>query len=415
VTLPAEGLPKGTLKVMTGKGEAMSSQRLSTGELVFTARDVPACGSKDYRIETTPGDSMIHNMQCDGTTLQSRHLALTVDPESGVVRSLKRTLGRFQSECVATSNKPGLGAYVYVEGRDPANRKSSGPAKVTMKENGPVMVSLLVESPAPGCRSLTREIRLIQDAPYAELIVTMDREKVYNQEAVHLAFPFDVPDPVIRIDTPWAPVEVEKDQFKGACKNYLTVQRWVDISNNDFGVTLAPVDAPLIEIGALTNDPRVVGWRETIKPSSLIYSYAMNNYWETNYKAEQEGITTFRYAILPHEGAFDEVQASRFGVEASQPLMAVPVPPETPSAESFLRVQPEQVLVTNLKPSDDGNAWIARLYGASNETQQARILGGNKVFEKLYLSDLNESLEKPVQKSIEVPPHGMTTVRFTHK
>ena len=25
----------------------------------------------------------------------------------------------------------------------------------------------------------------------------------------------------------------------------------------------------------------------------------MNNYWETNYKAEQEGRVNFRYAILP--------------------------------------------------------------------------------------------------------------------
>ena len=34
----------------------------------------------------------------------------------------------------------------------------------------------------------------------------------------------------------------------------------------------------------------------TIQPSPLLYSYAMNNYWHTNYKADQEGPVNF-YAI----------------------------------------------------------------------------------------------------------------------
>ena len=415
VSVPAAGLPEGELLAFSGDRELTPSQRLSTGEFVFIARDIPAFGSKDYRIEKAGAFSMRSNTAIEGTTLHNRELALTVDPESGTITSLKRTLGGFQGECVDTSSEPGLGAYVYVEGRDPANRKPSGSTTVTVKENGPVMVSLLVESSAPGCRNLTREIRLIQDMPYAEVIVTLDREKVYDQEAVHLAFPFAVPEPEVRIDTPWATVRVEKDQFKGACKNYLTVQRWIDVSNDAFGITLAPIDAPLIEIGAITNDARVVGWRETIEPSSLIYSYAMNNYWETNYKAEQEGITAFRYRVLPHDGAFDEVRAARFGVEASQPLVAIPVAPDNSPAGSFLRVQPEEVIVTNLKPSDDGQAWIARLYAASNDVQQARLFDENKALYKLYASDLNENAERPVQDKIEVPPHGMTTVRFNHE
>ncbi|MFO7976265.1 MAG: polysaccharide lyase family protein [Candidatus Hydrogenedentota bacterium] len=412
VTLPAAGLPEGELHAFRGEQKPAPSQRLSSGEFVFIARNVPAFGSADYRVEKAGNYATKHDMHLSDTSIGNGELTVTVDPESGAITSLKRSAGRLQHECVDTSSEPGLGAYIYVEGRDPANRKLSGPAGVTIKENGPVMVSLLVESPAPGCRGLTREIRVIRNMPYVEIIVTMDREKIYQPEAVHIAFPFNVSDPVTRIDTPWATVEVEKDQFKGACKNYLTVQRWVDISNNDFGVTLAPVDAPLIEIGAITNDARVVGWRETIEPSSLIYSYAMNNYWETNYKAEQEGITTFRYTVLPHDDAFDEVQATRFGVEASQPLVAVPVAPDTPASGSLLRVQPEQVFVTNLKPSDDGNAYIARLYNVSNETQHARISSGNKTFEELYLTDLNESVQESVQETVDVPPHGMTTIRF---
>lgn len=58
------------------------------------------------------------------------------------------------------------------------------------------------------------------------------------------------------------------------------------VSNRDYGVTWSAGNAPLIEIGAITAEQP---WMKTIEPSSSFYSYVMNNYWHTNYKADQEG------------------------------------------------------------------------------------------------------------------------------
>ncbi len=68
-------------------------------------------------------------------------------------------------------------------------------------------------------------------------------------EAVHFAFPLNVPDGVIRMDIPWTVAQVETDQLPGACKNYFTVQRWADVANDQLGITLATIDAPLLEVG----------------------------------------------------------------------------------------------------------------------------------------------------------------------
>ena len=58
----------------------------------------------------------------------------------------------------------------------------------------------------------------------------------------------------------------EIDQLPGSCKNWLTVGRWVDIANRQFGITWVTRDAPLIQVGGLTatllnsqTNPRV--WR----------------------------------------------------------------------------------------------------------------------------------------------------------
>jgi hypothetical protein len=80
-----------------------------------------------------------------------------------------------------------------------------------------------------------------------------------------------------------------------------------------------------VEIGEITAEQP---WMKSIKTSSSIYSYVMNNYWNTNYKADQEGPVTFSYSIRPHT-AFDATEAAKFGVEArhgpaQDPLGAVP-------------------------------------------------------------------------------------------
>jgi len=70
-----------------------------------------------------------------------------------------------------------------------ADAQRNGPVKITMKENGPVVASLLVESEAPGCRSLVREVRLTADADYVELIDTVDKlARRHPSEAA--GFPF---------------------------------------------------------------------------------------------------------------------------------------------------------------------------------------------------------------------------------
>ena len=158
------------------------------------------------------------------------------------------------------------------------------------------------------------------------------KKKIRTKEGVHFAFPFNVPDGVMRMDIPWAVVRPEDDQLPGSCKNWFTVQRWVDVSNDKYGITWATLDAPLVEVGSITAE---TPWIKTLKPSQTLFSYVMNNYWHTNYKADQEGSTAFRYVLRPHKGGYRAIDAARFGIEASQPLVATPPSPTPPP--SFLR------------------------------------------------------------------------------
>ncbi len=59
-------------------------------------------------------------------------------------------------------------------------------------------------------------------------------------------------------------------------------------------------------------------WLRELAPSTRLFSYVMNNYWHTNYKADQEGPVTLRYAVTPHRGS-DTATAKRLGPGSREP------------------------------------------------------------------------------------------------
>jgi len=395
-------------------GKPVPSQRLSDGRLAFLAADVPPLGAKRYILG--PGASpSAGEIQVDGVRLSNAAVSVALDQRSGAIAALS---GRgLPGNLVNTAAGLGLNEYVYVDGRNPANQQRNGPVKVSVKEAGPLVASLLAESDAPGCRKLTREVRIIAGLNRVDLIDVLDKQQIRSKESVHFGFAWNVPGGVMRMDVPWAVVRPEQDQFAGACKNYFTVQRWIDVSNDDFGVTWATVEAPLVEVGEVTVDvPRPIAepdaWIKRLEPTATFYSYVMNNYWETNYKASQQGPTTFRYALRPHAGGYRPIESARFGIEQSQPLVAVAATQQTPAVvPSRLRVEPEGVIVTSLKPSADGRALVVRLFGAGGRAAKARLTWSNPQPKSVSISNLSEELGKRVDGPIEVPAFGIVTVR----
>ena len=410
VVLPKQWNLAGEM-VRDADGKLVQSQRLSTGEWVFVAENVQSTGAKRYTLGTSSAGTPVirEKAQVHGTKLSNDVLTVTVDDKTGAIASLKRK--GISANLVNGKSKLGLNDYFYVAGRDPKDPQRNGPVKISVKERGPLVASLLIESDAPGCHKLLREVRLVAGMDRVDIINIIDKQKIYKQEGVHLAFPFNVPKGMMRMDTPWAVVRPEADQLPGACKNYFTVQRWVDVSNADYGVTWATVDAPLVEVGTITNDPRGgVGWIKKLEPSTTLYSYVMNNYWETNYKAGQEGPTTFRYSIMPHR-TFDSRKASKFGVEQSQPLIVVPVDKKAPVKHSILSVESAAIIVTAFKPSEDGKAWLVRLFNADQRPASAKITWGKPVPRIVWLSNFAEEQVSRATEPINMAGYEIVTLR----
>ena len=410
VVVPARMSGAGDL-VRDAGGTAVPSQRLRTGELAFLASAVPGFGARRYTIDAGRGPAG-GSARADGARLAAGLISADVDPASGAIRSLRWNDGGGR-ELVDPGREPGLAHYLYVPGLDPAKAEAASSVRIRPGEPGPLVASIVVESDAPGTRGLVREYRVVDGLSRFDIAVTVDKEKVRDKESVHIAFPFAVPGGTARVDVGWGFVRPETDQIAGACRDFLCARDGVDISNGEYGLTWTSLDAPLVEVGAMTDESPRRGerrlWLERLEPSTRLFSYAMNNYWHTNYKADQEGPVTLRYAVTPHLGA-DTAVARKLEWEAGMPLIPVPADPAAPVPAFPLTVRTEAVVATRLRPAADGRGWILRLYNASSKAEMLVLAGQAVERGRVFLSDIDGVPGDPLAGPVEMPAFGILTL-----
>ena len=405
VKIPAD-VPVSGDRVVDAHGTPLPSQRMSTGELAILIKDVPSFGAKRVFFQDQAAHSW-GQAHTTGALLQNEYLSIQIDKASGTIKSL--TTKDLEINLANSQNGSGLNDYLYVAGRDPKNLLRNKNVSLRIKDRGPLVASVTITSEAPGCNSLERDIQIFAGLKRVDILNHVDKKNIRKPEGVHFAFPFSIPDGQVRIDIAWGFYRPEHDQLPGSNKNYFSVQRWVDISNKNYGVTWVSQDAPLIEVGDIASDPIVVGWKKRVDPTQIIYSYVMNNYWETNYKASQEGPVTFRYSMAPHPD-FNPADAERFAIERTQPLIILHADKTVPSS-SFLQLDSTNVLMTSMKPSKDGQAVLLRLFNPGKKEESVRIIWGWQKPTSLYKSSPYEEKGQEIRETLRIPALGIITLR----
>ncbi len=111
------------------------------------------------------------------------------------------------------------------------------------------------------------------------------------------------------------------------------------------------------------------------------------------------------------DGPCNDAESSRFATNFSQPLVAVPGRGQAPDGASLLCVEPSDVIVSGLKPSDDGKALVVRLLSATDRPLRARLSWPRTVPQRLWLSDTSEQPIREVLGDVPVPAWGVVTLR----
>ncbi len=399
-------------RVTDWQGKDVMSQRLSTGELVFLASDVPALGSAHYQVMSgkcplTEGGRLV------GTKLTIQQLEVKIDPVSGnIIQLQNKETGKNFADVKKDS---GINAFRWMPG-DSDNARADSAVEIAAVERGPLVVELKVTSKATGCRSVSRSVRLIHGLPWVEITDVVDKLPLPAKDGIHFGFGFDIPKATTRVDIPWGVMEVEKDQLPGGNRNWLTMQRWADVSNETEGITWCSLDAPLMESGSMTANQSGTWsgerkpWLKKLEPGSAIYSWVMNNHWFTNFPLTQDGPVTFRYRILPH-GVYDAAAANRFGLEQAQPLVSFAAKNNAISKPLLAIEGSRAVTASILKSITSGNSMILRLRSVSDKDESIRLAwpAGNP--SSVNLCETEEIAGAKINNELSVPSNGMVTLK----
>ncbi len=244
-------------------GTALPSQRLSTGELAVLVENVPPFSGQAADRQAGKGERSGNLQSVRREHWQIPISALSIDPKRGAVESL--TWGEKKIELVDRTKGPGLNQYLYVPGKDARDARELAGVKVRVKENGNLVASLLVEANAPGCRRYAAEYRVVDGIARVDIINRIDKASgARKRKRSTSPFPSCFPAGSCATMWPTASCAPSRTSWPGSCKNFFSIQSWVDVSNSERGVTWASADAPLIEIGAITAEQP---WAQTTQSS----------------------------------------------------------------------------------------------------------------------------------------------------
>jgi alpha-mannosidase len=354
----------------------------------FLARGLPAVGYKCYAITR---QKRAEPAGAAETTVENRYYRVSVDAASGAVKSIYDK--ELKRELVDEKSPYKFGQYVYVSGGDgtsmihpvatlpPAHLAVdvAGKGRVVAMEKTPFGESVRMVSEAKNTPRIETEMLLFDGAKKIEFRYRVKKDAVTAKEAVYFAFPVAALRPRFAFALQQGWIDPAKDVWRGGSLEWFTVQDWMEAGEEGMHVAVIPVDAPLASFGDINRGEWPAEFRAK---SATMFSYAMNNYWHTNYRAAQGGEFRFRY-VVTSAAAVDAAALTRLSEESMRPAEVnhvvsqdKPGNPERPlpaEGTGFLEADAKDVVLETWKRAEDGDGSILRLRETAGRAATVRL------------------------------------------
>jgi alpha-mannosidase len=196
------------------------------------------------------------------------------------------------------------------------------------------------------------------------------------------------------------------------------MQRFVDVSDGRCGLAL--LNDGLREYEITQDEDRAIA--VTLLRAFEVNLSTVSYRWETRPEmnlAQSPGEHEFRYALFPHSGDWNVGGVCREAEAFTNALIPAQVGPHDgylPTKRGFLEIEPNNLVLSAFKRSEDGKGWIVRFYNPTTRPVQARL----KVFRKIVSASLVNLEEKEIRQlrpsgssvALEAAPKKIVTVKL---
>lgn len=302
--------------------------------------DIPAMGYASYKILVSDQPNVPKsNNKSDLNSIENDFYKIEIDEKNnGLASIFDKELKR---ELIDKTNNFKLGSFIYelLDKREDLERLTLGlrdtvykplkkeiiqfsDFKIVNKKDGEIWKSIKCKAQIPECAKTSGvniEIRLNNHKKEIELLYNMSKLDNTNPEGVYIAFPFTNDDNgQLAFEVQGGVVQPGKNQIEGSSADWNTIQNFAAVKSANSQIVFCSEDIPLVQFGDI-NTGRYY-YKNPVK-NGHIYSWVLNNYWTTNFKASQFGELDWKYQITSSADNSNTF-ATKFGWGNRVPLIS---------------------------------------------------------------------------------------------
>jgi len=220
------------------------------------------------------------------------------------------------------------------------------------------------------------EIRLYNTEKRLDLACSIIKKSIVAPQSFYIAFPFNLKDGKHFTEVQGGVIETGKDQIKGSSNDWYTVQDFTSIRNEDTQLVIGCPEMPLMQFGAINTGRYTAG---AMPQGTNLFSWPMNNYWVTNFNAEQRGGHSWTYYLTTSSDVSNGF-ATRFGWGCRVPYLTRILPGSGTGDNnwegSFITGWPSNILLISSEPSADGKYCTVHLREINGKDAELNLKNG---------------------------------------
>ncbi|MEV5408736.1 hypothetical protein AB0K60_07855 [Thermopolyspora sp. NPDC052614] len=194
------------------------------------------------------------------------------------------------------------GNVLAYDGRLLGDRSIGRHATFVRAERTAVGERLVVELHGKGVDWLRTTVELAAGVPRVDIRHRIAKQGTPAKEAAFFAFPFACADPSIVWELTGGVGGTHLPRVPGAARHLIPVRHWIALSDPELSIAWATLEAPLVQLGSI-HMPYAPFPPTVEEEPATVYSWVLNNIWDTNFPSQQQGETTFHYAVGSAAGA----------------------------------------------------------------------------------------------------------------
>ncbi|MFS0614447.1 glycosyl hydrolase [Lederbergia ruris] len=208
------------------------------------------------------------------------------------------------------------------------NRYASKLKNIELLIDGPVYVSIKMDYELEGTNLYSLLVKVYKDLPKIECKVRIHKKSEWAPENLYISLPFTLGNNTeLFVDKTGTVFRPAIDQLPGSNTEFYLLQNGLSFLDNDNNAFIVAIkDSPLITLGTLDHHLiELCGEGTHYKNKEVVYSWVMNNFWETNFKVDLSGFYEFEYQLFLATDVVSEKQAMVKCQELNEGLIGVPI------------------------------------------------------------------------------------------